>query len=353
MTRQKRRIIFYSLTLVFLIAGPLIITYAIGYAFNFSTARFDQTGGIFIKSPMPRLSVFLDGAFVKETGLLAGSALLTDILPGMHLLRLEKSGFRSWSKTIVVAPAEVTELRTLLLAPYPVNAATSTAEEMSAAVEITPAPTEALTLDARGRIIAGRGLNSRVILENVYSYAPIDDTIFFVDKNGFFARYDIDGKITSIARPGFFLTSAPLRFIAGPKQKFLAIIDPSGGLFLFDIAAETLSPIAGNIKNISFDSDEEKLLLTHERSVSIFWLADNTRQPFQKRGVIEEIISRDWVIRSAHWLYKTDSHIIWRDRDGIFLTEIERRGGSDTTELIAGAVDEIATFPSFPDSLFY
>ncbi len=357
MTRQKRRIIFYCLTLVFLIAGPLIVAYAVGYAFNFSTAHFDRTGGVFIKSKTPRLSVFLDGAFVKETGLLAGSALLPDILPGTHLVRLEKEGFRPWSKTIRVSPAEVTELRSILLAPHPAFAATSTAQELASAAAAdaaVPTSAPALSLDSRGRLRTAAGSAARVILENVHSYALAGATVFFVDKNGFFARYDMATKvITSIGRPGFFLTNTRLRFVAGPGQKFVAILDSSDGLFLFDEDASTLSPVAGNVKEVSFDGTGEKLLLARERSADILWLADNTHQPFQKKGALEEIISRDWQIREARWLYKTDSHIVWRDRDGVFLTEIDRRGDAATNELVAGPVDEIAAFPSLPDVVFY
>ena len=353
MSRQKRRIIFYFLTVIFLIVGPLIAAYAVGFTFNFSTARFQKTGGIFIKSPTPRLSVFLDGAFVKETGLLAGSALLPDVLPGAHLVRLEKSGFRSWSKTVTVDPTAVTELRNILLVPHPVRAATSTREEMAAGAATTTSA-EALTLDSRGRLMAGRGSDSRVLIKNVHSYAraPAGDAIFFVDKNGFFARYDGAAKeIMTIARPGFFLTGGSLRFIAG--QKFVAVIDPSGGLFLFDQSAEILSPVAGSVRDVAFDGQEEKMLLGRERDISILWLADNPRQPFQKKGAVEEVISRDWAIRESRWLYKTDGHIIWRDRDGVFLTEIERRGGANTAELVSGAVDELHTFPSLPDAIFF
>jgi len=351
MTRRKRRILFYALTVLFAVAGPLIVAYAVGYAFNFSTAHFDQTGGVFIKSKTSRLSVFLDGAFVKETGLLAGSALLPDILPSTHLVRLEKTGFRSWSKTIAVAPAEVVELRNILLVPHPVSIATSTKEEMASAAAIST-PALVLTLDARGRLFAGRGRDSKIIIENVHSYTLANNIIFFVDKNGFFAHYNIATKeIMSIGRPGFFLTSAPLLFIAG--QRFVAIIDPSGGLFLFDKDAGTLSPVTGNVKNVSFDGSEEKMLLARERSISILWLTDNTHQPFQKKGAIEQVISADQPIRDAQWLYKTDSHIVWRDRDGVSFTEIDQRGGANTAELVQGPVDEIATFPSLPSAIFY
>lgn len=350
MTKQKRRLIFYFLTIVFLIAAPLIVAYAFGYAFNFSTAHFNRTGGIFIKSPTPRLSVFLDGALTKETGMLTGSTLLTDILPGTHLVRLEKNGFRPWSKTIAVASAEVVEIRNILLVPRPASTATSTPEEMARVAPATTSVIPVLSLDGRGRLREGR--DAKAIIENIHSYALSGNTIFFVDKNGFFARYEMATKeITTIGRPGFFLTDTRLRFITG--QKFIAIIDPSEGLFLFDADADTLAPITGGVKNAAFDSEETKMLIAREKSVAVLWLSDNMRQPFQKKGSMETLVSLDIPIREADWLYKTDSHIVWRDRDGVFLTEIDSRGGANTAELVAGPVDEIAASPALPNTIFY
>lgn len=328
-----------------------MVAYSLGYIFNFSTARFEQAGGIFIKSRTPRMSVFLDGALVRETGLLTGSTFLTDILPGDHLIRLEKLGFRSWSKTIGVARAAVTELRNIILVPYPLAAATSSREEIAGA-QATSTPAEVLTLNKKGAVIAGRGKNAEVILENVHSFSSVSDAIFFVDKNGFLARYDFaTGAITTIGRPGFFLDTLPLRFVVG--QRYIAIIDSSGGLFLLDKTASTLTPVASGVKDAAFDGTQAKMLLQKNKSIALLWLADNTRHPFQKKGTAEEIVSLKIPIRDARWFYKTDAHIAYRTRDGISLAEIDQRGGSDIAELVSGATDELLTFPALPDAIFW
>lgn len=351
MPRKTRRIIFYVLALVFLIAGPLLVAYSLGLTFNFSTAHFEQTGGIFIKSKTPRMSVFLDGALIKETGLFTGSTLLPDLAPGTHLVRLEKPDFRSWSKTIRVAPAEVTELRNIILVPRPLASATSSKEEVAEA-RASSTPTQVLTLDKKGRLVAGKGKNARVIIENVHSFSQTDDAIFFIDKNGFLARYvEPGGGITTIGRPGFFLNDTHLRFITG--KQYLAVLDPSGGLFLFDENAATILPVTGGVRNVSFDSTEKKMLVQKEQSVSVFWLADNDRQPFQEKGKMEDVLFSPIPIRDAQWLYKTDAHVVYRTRDGIFLTEIDRRGGGNIVELVSGATDELLTLPSLPNAIFY
>lgn len=351
MTRKKRRVIFYALTVLFVIAGPLIAAYALGFVFDFSRAGFQKTGGIFIKSVTPRLSVFLDGAFMKETGILAGSALLLDMTPGRHLVRLEKDGYIPWSKTVMVEPSAVTELRGVLLTPRLLTPAASGpaewgGDDAAATSSIT------LILNKKGDVIAGTGRAARTVLKNVHTFAAFGDTIWFVDKNGFFARSDETGEqITTIGRPGFFLGPRPFRFFSG--RSAIAVIDSSEGLFTFDRDAGRIRAVTANVENISFDSEEKKLLVRADQGLAILWLEDNPRQPFQEKGTLEEIIKSDALIRDAAWLYRTDAHIAYRTRDGIFLTEIDARGGRNTVPLVSGATDELFTRPALPEALFW
>ncbi len=351
MTRAKRRIIFYTLTLIFLIAGPLLVAYSLGYVYDFSTASLEQTGGVFVKAETPRLAVFFDNTFVRETSLLTGSAFLTDIREGTHLVRLEKQDFHPWSKTVSVEPATVTELRDIVLIPQSLVTATSSLAELSRA-EATSTPPEALTLNGKHRLLAGRGKSARVILENVHSFAGDGDDIFFVDQNGFFARLSRDtGTIATIGRPGFVLDDGPLRFIIGAQR--IALIDPSGGLFLYDKDAGTLTAVASEILDASFDGKEEKLLLRKRQSIAVLWLADNSYQPLQKKGILEEVLTDTAAILEARWFYATDAHVVWRMRDGIYFAEIDHRGGINKTELVSDIADELLTYPSVPNAIFW
>ena len=351
MHRRTRRIIFYSLVLAFTFAGPLLVAYSFGYTFNLSTVSFEPAGGIFIKSATPRLAVFLDGVFVQETGLITGSTILSDLRPGPHLVRLEKIGFRPWSKTVMVEPTEVTELRSVMLIPYEIAAATSTPIEFEAARATTTSP-EVLTLDPKGNLIAGRGSAARKIAENVHSFASIGDAVLFVARSGFLGRFTPSTReFATLGRPGFFLDKKPLRFI--PGGEFAAVIDSSGGLFIYNETDGTIEPVASGVKDVSFDSTQEKLLMFKERTVEILRLRDNPRQPFQQKGMIETIVAESQLIRGAQWFYATNAHIVWRTGEGTFIAEIDGRGGRNTAEIVSGPTDEILTSPSLPNAIFY
>lgn len=351
MRRSTRRILFYTFAIIFLIAGPLLVAYSLGYTLNLSTATFESTGGVFIKSGAARLAVFLDGAFVKETGFITGSTLLTDVTPGAHLVRLEKPGFRPWSKTVAVEPNAVTELRDVLLVPHQIAAATSTAAEL-ALIRATSTPAEALAIDRTGSLVAGRGAQAKKIAENVHSFAAAGDAVYFVGQSGFLARYgSASGELATIGRPGFFLDSKSLRFI--PGAGVLAIIDSSGGLFLYEEASGTVAPITSGVKEISFDGEEQKLLITKEQSIEILWTKPNDYQPFQPKGTLETVITETAPIREARWYYATDAHAVYRTRQGVFLVETDTRGGGNVAQLLDGPVDELVTSPVSPASIFY
>ncbi|MDO8584470.1 MAG: hypothetical protein Q7R83_04820, partial [bacterium] len=250
-----------------------------------------------------------------------------------------------------VKSATVTELRNILLIPYVLESATSSKEEITHA-EATSTPGEILTLNRKSELLAGADRTARVILENVHSFAPDGTDVFFVDKNGFFARMArASGAITTVGRPGFVLDGGPMRFIRG--QRHLAILDPSGGLFIYEKDAGMLIPAASDIADVSFDSAEEKLLLRRARSIAVLWLADNSYQPFQRKGILEEILLEDILIRDARWFYGTDAHVVWRTQNGIYFAETDTRGGINKTELTAEATDELLTYPSLPDAIFW
>lgn len=351
MKRSTRRIIFYLLALAFAVTGPLAVLSSLGYAFRPGTATFESTGGIFIKSETPRTSVFLDGAFVRETGFLTGNTLLTDVVPGTHLLRLEKPAFRPWTKTITVAPMEVTEFRNVFLVSHVPAAATSTPRELAAATATSTA-TRQFSLNKKGRLFFTSAGVSRVISENAHSVAPAPDGAWFVGQNGFLARYDsARQEVETIGRPGFFLDRAP--FIFADSGAFLSIIDSSGGLFLHDKAAGGITPVASGVARVLFDTEEERILIVKEHEIAVRWLADHERQPFQKKGVMEIIVPGADPIREARWYYGTEAHVVYRTRAGVFIAETDTRGGGNTYELVAGPVDEIVTSSLAPNTIFY
>lgn len=351
MKRSTRRIIFYFLVLAFAVTGPMAVLSSLGYAFRPGTATFESTGGIFIKSETPRTSVFLNGALVRETGFLTGNTLLTDITPGMHLLRVEKPTFRPWTKTVTVAPAQVTEFRDVFLVPHVPAIATSSNRELAAATA-TSTTARLFSMDKKGRLLFTAAGIPRIISENAHSFASVPDGAWFVGQNGFLAHYDLARQeVETVGRPGFFLDRTPVRFADG--EEFLTVIDSSGGLFLYDKASGAVTPVAAGVKEALFDTEEEKLLVVKDQEIAVMWLKDHERQPFQRRGVMETVVQGTDTIREARWYYGTEAHVAYRTRAGVFIAEGDIRGGVNAYALLPDPVDEIITSSLAPNAIFY
>lgn len=352
-SRQTRRLFFYILLLVFILIAPLLIALSYGYRLDFVTGEVARRGGIFVKSRTSGLSIFLNGDFVKETSFFSGGALLPEVPRGVYLLRIEKQGFQPWSKTVEVKPALVTELRRILLTPRPLASATSTRADLALA-EKGDQPEENFAVDRKNNLVRKTATSTEVLAANVYSFSRVDDnTVFFIDKNGFLARLALPGNIVeTIARPGFFLQeNVQAEFLHSPLGE-LAILDGSGGVFVLNTSG-AVTPLSGGVQDMSFDGRGEKILLVKEQEIEIVWLRANTYQPFQPAGTKEKILELDGKITAARWFYGDDAHIVIETKEGVFFTELDGRGGRNTTELVTGKVDRIATVPELANKIFY
>lgn len=349
--RKMRYLLFYGLIAAFFIVMPVIIAVALGYSFDLDDIKFKKTGGIFVKSNSVNISVSLDNNFVKGTSFFSRGALISEIDPGTHIIRLEKKGYRPWFKTVEVEESYVTELRNILLVPNQVEIATSTQAEISI-INATSSPSGAFFIDDLGNLITKENFEIPVAA-NVHSFAYIKNTLYMVDKNGFLSELNQDEKISIIGRPGFYLTeNGQLRFSEAPSGD-IGILDQSGGLFLLN-RDKKLTIISGGIKNFSFDSKGSKLLLLKEDRIEIIWLEDNKYQPFQKAGIKEDILGLGENILDADWFYGDDSHILIHTNQGIYITEVDGRGGRNTLELLSNPnVEELITAPKLPSEIFF
>ncbi len=374
MTRRTRRIFFYSSIGIFVVVAPLLAAYSLGYIFHPFARSLEQTGGIFIKSKTPRISLFIDGSFIKETSYLSGGALLTDIKPGTHRLRLEKQDHHSWAKTITVEPSMVEDFRNIILVPNTLSIATTTKKDLAllrasattgsfrpiAPKETMVAPNRPVStprpdfyLDSKRNLINRAATTTdRILISSVNSFDILDGVPYFIDKNGFLGKIDPSSKnITTIGRPGFYLTDTPAQF-AETRDGRIVIVDASGGFFLSD-GFMTIQTITGGVRQFLFDSNGKKILLRKNQSVEILWLEDNAFQPFQPSGTREQVYSGDEMIDDADWFYKDDAHIVIRSAVGLLLSDIDPRDGKNIVNLFAKRTDELITIPEIPDSIFF
>ena len=87
MTLLTRRLIFYALVIIFILAVPPTILYSIGYSFDWQKKILVQTGGFYFKSSPANAEILIDGKNDKTTPRLISRLL--------HLSLEKKSGGRA------------------------------------------------------------------------------------------------------------------------------------------------------------------------------------------------------------------------------------------------------------------
>jgi hypothetical protein len=101
MTPKKQFRYIMGLFAVFLIAIPVIILYSSGYRLS-EKFKIVKTGGIFISNNESGTSVLLNGKLKKSAGILDRNMLVQNVKPGNYTVKVEKEGFRQWTKYVKV-----------------------------------------------------------------------------------------------------------------------------------------------------------------------------------------------------------------------------------------------------------
>lgn len=192
-----------------------------------------------------------------------------------------------------------------------------------------------VALDSNHRLSIFKNGAIKKIRDNVNSFGVYESDIFFVDQNGFLAKLNIEtNEVKIINRPGFFLSDNPAQINFSPNGD-LFLIDSSGGLFFVSLKEENIiHTVAGEVRGAEFDSLGEKLLFWTPNEIKIFWIEPNIYQPFQNKFTIEPIFRIDSGLKEARWFTKDDFHVIIGSDNGIYITEIDGRGGRNTIELV-------------------
>lgn len=104
MSLIARRIIFYCLLTVFLIAAPLAIGYTTGYRYSPAQRRLVKTGALSIASEPQGAEIILNNQRLN----IKTQSLIRHLTPGSYEITLEKDGYYQWTKTLFVESEKTT-----------------------------------------------------------------------------------------------------------------------------------------------------------------------------------------------------------------------------------------------------
>jgi hypothetical protein len=112
---MKNKFLYLFITpMLILILTTLVILLARGYTIDFTNKRLESTGILALNS-LP------DGAlvYINEISKDVTNTSITDLKPGNYKIKLEKDGFRTWEKEVLIQKELVTEIEALLVPIYP------------------------------------------------------------------------------------------------------------------------------------------------------------------------------------------------------------------------------------------
>ena len=119
LSKKSRNISILILGVIFLIVGPLLIAYSEGYRIGDidDVLKLVKTGGIYVHSnDISNTSVYLNGEFVKSSGLFLRNTFVQNLRPGSnYVIDVSKEGYNSYIKDLTVYPSLVTEVTIMML----------------------------------------------------------------------------------------------------------------------------------------------------------------------------------------------------------------------------------------------
>lgn len=299
MTRNNRRVVFYLFCILFLILSSIIVVYSKGWRFDFKKMRLVATGAIYLETKPPGVNIYLNNEFQKQTLNFSffSSALFQDMKPDYYNIKIEKDGYFSWTKTLIVKPNLVTEAKDIELF-----------------------------------------LKKPVISEADFSEIPVQSAFgdFYFKKNGLFYK-KVNGQETQLT---IVPVLAPKKFviILSKQGKILARqLNEDGALYYFNDEKKVLEKIDQGIIQASFSPDENKILYQNDHEIWVYDL------DYKNKNEKQTLITRSAEpIKISSWLGDR-AYIAYISGGVIKIAELDNRDQRNIIEF----------FPSDGDLLYF
>jgi hypothetical protein len=106
---------------MFLALAPLVISYGLGYQYDFKKKEVIQTGAVVIKTIPSKANIFLDGELQNKNNfweeLFNDFVKINQLKIGKYNLKIKKNNYYSWGKNIEIKEGMVTKLGNVILLP--------------------------------------------------------------------------------------------------------------------------------------------------------------------------------------------------------------------------------------------
>lgn len=138
MKKAPRNFLFALVLVIFGIAAPILILYALGYRYDDDTHALRKTATIGLEFESQSIKVFFDDIFIADK---KDSVIIPGVTSALHHITLTKNDAISWEQDVETSPGKVSWLSNIIL--YRANLGRSTVTETKENVlAATPSSTQ-------------------------------------------------------------------------------------------------------------------------------------------------------------------------------------------------------------------
>ena len=98
--RIKRMVAFYFSAALFLVALPIVLSYALGYTIDYKEFSIYKTGIISINSQPAGTAVYINSRKIADST----PAQIEELRPGTYKIEVRRDGYYPWHKDMTVLP---------------------------------------------------------------------------------------------------------------------------------------------------------------------------------------------------------------------------------------------------------
>lgn len=109
--KRRRLLVFIFSLVVFSVAVPAFVFYAIGYRFDFSNeiSNIRAVGGMYISADVDDIAIYIDDEPVEDMRIFQNAAYIQNLEAGLHQVHVQGENIQTWVKTLPVYAHYVTE----------------------------------------------------------------------------------------------------------------------------------------------------------------------------------------------------------------------------------------------------
>lgn len=117
----RRKLVFGTLLLIFLVSMPAFIFYAVGYRYDFSSVKpvITVTGGFYILADAVDSEIYIDDKLVTNARSFRDAFYIQGLEPGLRRIHVQGPDLNTWVKELSVYPHIVTEVEAFNLPLQP------------------------------------------------------------------------------------------------------------------------------------------------------------------------------------------------------------------------------------------